>query len=477
MTNKRIITLTLVAITLALAGSVLIQLQWVRGILDLRKAQMEQSIDDALVDVSERLDRMEALRRIRQHEWGSLLLDEGEAVPERDEAAFSAPGESPALEQRTVEEELRERLVGDMVRGILGAGAPRDPQELIDPHLLDSLLSEELQGHGILADHQFGVLDEEGDLLLIWPPAADADRLKESTHRTRLFRADPLAALLWLHVVVPDQHVHVRRSMWGMLALSLFFTLLIIIAFAYTIRTILWQKRISDIRTDLVNNLTHELKTPISTIALAAEALNDPGMTRTPEQDRAFLGMIRDETKRLGMLVEKVLQSAVLDSGSMVIKPVDIDLHALLDDVVRHGHIQAERRQGAVVLQPGAELFHVQGDRIHLTNVFSNLIDNALKYCDREPRVNVITSSDHRGVTIRVTDNGIGIARAEQERIFERLYRVPTGNVHNVKGFGLGLSYVKAVVERHHGQIHVESEPGRGSTFIIELPFEHGAQG
>ncbi|HEX2618275.1 MAG TPA: HAMP domain-containing sensor histidine kinase, partial [Flavobacteriales bacterium] len=210
------------------------------------------------------------------------------------------------------------------------------------------------------------------------------------------------------------------------------------------------------------------------TIALACEALNDPGLPKGPEQMRVFTNMIRDENKRLGMLVESVLQSAVVDSGKMRLRWSDVDVHGVLTDVVRNSSIQAENRGGWLKLEPKAELAHVRGDRIHLTNVFYNLVDNAVKYCEREPEVRIVTRSEPTAVVVEVHDNGIGIPRGEQKKIFERLYRVPTGNVHNVKGFGLGLSYVKAVVERHGGTIRVESEPGTGSTFIITIPYEHG---
>jgi two-component system phosphate regulon sensor histidine kinase PhoR len=222
-----------------------------------------------------------------------------------------------------------------------------------------------------------------------------------------------------------------------------------------------------------VNNLTHELKTPISTIGLACEALADPSMPRTEQQVRSYTAMIRDENKRLGALVENVLQSAVLDGGQMLVKRVELDLHALVHDVVRSSNILLDRRNGRMELDLQAEIHRVQGDRIHLTNLLYNLVDNAVKYTEKEPRIAIATRSDDRGITVSVTDNGIGIAASEQRKIFERLYRVPTGNIHNAKGFGLGLSYVRNVVERHGGRIRVESAPGRGSTFHIFIPFEH----
>ena len=196
-------------------------------------------------------------------------------------------------------------------------------------------------------------------------------------------------------------------------------------------------------------------------------------MPKTDQQVRTFVNMIRDENKRLGSLVENVLQSAVLESGHMVLKRVDLDVHTLIQEVVRSSGIQVSRRNGRIDLDLKAEIHHVNGDRIHLTNLLYNLIDNAVKYAEQEPRIRIGTANNDEGVTISVTDNGIGIAPSEQRKIFDRLYRVPTGNIHNAKGFGLGLSYVRTVVERHGGRIKLESAPGRGSTFHIFIPFEH----
>ena len=213
--------------------------------------------------------------------------------------------------------------------------------------------------------------------------------------------------------------------------------------------------------------------TPISTISLACEALNDPSVPQNEDSRRRFVAMIRDENKRLGSLVENVLQSAVMDSGHMLLKRVDLDLHNVVHDVVRSSSMQVSRRNGRIDLDLKAEIHHLTGDRIHLTNLLYNLVDNAVKYTEKEPRITIATRSTDEGVFLSVTDNGIGIPRSEQQKVFDKLYRVPTGNIHNAKGFGLGLSYVRTVVQRHGGRIELESEPGRGSTFRIFLPFEH----
>lgn len=497
--DRRLITGLVVAITVALAGLVLIQWRWVSGTIALKDAELSRSIDAALVAVSERLERVEAVEGIRGHEQGRRLLeglnaDGGDAVdgsdavritgpdgrvtilrPDAPDSALLGTGDSLVVQGAESGMDEREALLSDILEGLLDPGARLPMAERIDPGLLDSLLREELRARGITASADHGVFDAHGRGVLVSLHAAASEPvLAASPHRVRLFRSDVVGEPYYLIALLPGQERMVLRSMWPLVAVSAVLILLIIAAFVYSVRTIYHQKRLNDIRNDLVNNLTHELKTPISTIALACEALNDPGVPKSPEQQRSFVAMIRDENKRLGLLVESVLQSAVLDSGSMRLRLSDVDLHALLGEVVRNAAIQAERRGGHLRTELRAELAVLRGDRIHLANVFYNLVDNAVKYCEGQPEVLITTTSDAAGITVRVADNGIGIARADHRKIFDRLYRVPTGNLHNVKGFGLGLSYVKAVLEKHGGTIRVESEPGMGSTFIIDLPYEHG---
>ena len=471
--EKRTITALVVAISVALLGLVVVQVKWVRDTLTLKDAQFAENIDNALVAVSDRLERADARHNLNAFPVGKnsgvALIDQ--ALDRRDSAA-----EQNLLNDDTLDE---------LLRGILTAGMFRDIHDRIDPRLLDSLISEELRLRHIDCRYAYGVFGQGGEeVLLGLEDAADTAMLRDSPHRTRLFRNDwPQAqvAAWWLHLSVPARPSVLLRSMWPMVVSTTVFLLLIVVVFGFTVRTILRQKRLGDIKNDLVNNLTHELKTPISTISLACEALNDPGIPKDPEQVKLFTNMIRDENKRLGLLVESVLQSAVADHGNMRLRTTDVDMHALLTEVVRNSSLQAGNRGGRITLEPQAELAHVRGDRTHLTNIFYNLIDNAVKYCTVSPVVRIATRSDAQALTIGVRDNGIGIPRGEQRKIFDRLYRVPTGNVHNVKGFGLGLSYVKSVVERHGGTIRVESDPegfngSTGSRFIITIPFEHGEQ-
>lgn len=475
--DKRWIAALLVGVTLALTGLTMIQVQWISGVVALRDAQFGQSIDDALNEVSERIERADALAYIKQHSDGGRMLaviDSIHAVPHDlvDETVVVAEGATDASNGDL----LREAMVDDMVHGILYGNTQRPIAERLDENLLDSLVREELRARGIFETAAFAVMDATEHPLILHPASDEegtAD-LFSSAHRARLFRADPLGAPHWLVASVPGQRSYILRSMGWQLVLSALLVLIIAGMFVFTLVTIVRQRRMSEIKNDLVNNLTHELKTPIATIALACEALTDPSLPKSEERTKTFTNMIRDENKRLGVLVESVLQSAVLDSGRMRLRPVDLDMHAVITEVARNTNILAERRNGRISTDLKAELAHMKGDRIHLANVLYNLVDNAVKYCEKEPRITIRTTSNNSGITIAVQDNGIGLAKAELNRIFDRLYRVPTGNLHNVKGFGLGLSYVKSVVEGHGGHIAVDSEPGSGSTFRINLPFEHG---
>lgn len=482
--ERRSITVMLVAIMVALGGLLALQAMWTRETIALREEQFSQAVAHALHRVSEHLERTERMGELRRNRQGKRLLARLDSLraaavkpmppqpPANGLAPLDEPMELRAEEPLRTESAQMEEMVADLVRGILATELGRDIRTRVDPVVLDSLIRHELIGLGVEGAPHWAVFSAEGEPVpgLAMPDSA-AGALRSAHHRIRLFRHDLAGRAYFLHVQAEHARSALLRGALPMLIASALFVAIIAVAFVYTIRTVLRQKRLNDIRNDLVNNLTHELKTPISTIGLACEALTDPSIPRTEEQVRAYTAMIRDENKRLGALVENVLQSAVQDGGRMVMKPVDLDLHAVINDVVRSSAIQVTRRDGRIETDLAAEIHRVKADRIHLTNLLYNLIDNAVKYCEQEPRIRIATRSDDEGVTISVSDNGIGIPAGEQRKIFDRLYRVPTGNIHNAKGFGLGLSYVKNVVERHGGRIRVESTVGQGSTFHIYLPF------
>jgi two-component system phosphate regulon sensor histidine kinase PhoR len=260
--------------------------------------------------------------------------------------------------------------------------------------------------------------------------------------------------------------------MWLTLSISAIIILSLVIAFFYTISTIRRQKKYTDIKNDFISNMTHEFKTPISTIALAGEMLSDTSVSKTPEKLERFTKMIRDENKRLGVLVESILQTAVLDKGDFKLQRTEFDLHEVIQSALEKIHLQVDQKSGKLTANLSAKKSEVFADKVHITNIVFNLLDNALKYSKEIPDITISTENISEGILLSVQDSGIGISKENAKKVFDQFYRVSTGNVHNIKGFGLGLSYVKAIVLKHGGQISVESELNKGSTFKIYLPFQ-----
>jgi two-component system phosphate regulon sensor histidine kinase PhoR len=260
--------------------------------------------------------------------------------------------------------------------------------------------------------------------------------------------------------------------MWVMLLSSTMFTLIIILVFAYTILVILRQKKLSDIKSDFINNMTHEFKTPIATISLAVDSIKDPRVKSNAEKFDYFTKIIREENKRMNAQVENVLQMAQIEKGDLNLKHELVNMHAVIFNAVEFIALQVENKEGEINVDLKAENPIVKGDPIHLSNVIFNLLDNANKYSPEKPKIIVESFNLKDGLVVKVIDHGIGMTKDTQKKIFEKFYRVSTGNIHDIKGFGLGLSYVRAIVEKHNGTIKVESHLGKGSNFEIFLPFQ-----
>jgi two-component system phosphate regulon sensor histidine kinase PhoR len=232
------------------------------------------------------------------------------------------------------------------------------------------------------------------------------------------------------------------------------------------------QKVVSDLKTDFINHMTHEFKTPIATISLASEALNEPSVLADESKINRFVKVIFDENNRLKNQVEKVLQFAKIDKGEWQLQKVLVDLNQLTEEIVGSFTLQVQEKHGEIDYVLEADQAVINADRVHIKNILSNLIDNAMKYCDQEPDIKVYTKSNNKGVFLTVSDNGIGMTKEEQQKVFDKFYRVSQGNVHDVKGFGLGLSYVMTMTKAHHGTIKVKSQKGKGSTFELFFPYE-----
>jgi len=353
----------------------------------------------------------------------------------------------------------------------LGESGNRNIEEKVSKGLIDTLLKQEFASRGITIAYEFGVYSPDRNKIVLEKTGKYHDELLFKGFSFPLFSGSGISTRDFLLIYFPQQSKYNLQSLWVMMFLSLMLVLTIIAAFSYSVFTIIRQRKLSELKNDFINNMTHEFKTPISTISLACQALSDKDISRTNEMYIDYIQIIGDENHRLGEMAEKILQTAILEKGNLHLRPETIDMHELISDAIHKIAIQIEIRDGVVNETLNAKNPELKGDKVHLSNVIYNLLDNANKYSPRKPQIMVSTADGEGGLFISVNDKGMGISKANQKRIFEKLYRVPTGDVHNVKGFGLGLSYVKFIVEKHGGSIQVESEPGKGSTFTFFLPY------
>jgi two-component system phosphate regulon sensor histidine kinase PhoR len=392
-------------------------------------------------------------------------------------AVVPAPADSVPVSQTTLKQGFEKvknqsEIVQDVLTQLVTENRPI--RERIEPKLLDSLLRAELRNHQVTIPFAYGVHSRDEKNVLFTSNHAPDARVPANAYKATLFPNDLYCVGNYLYVHFPGRQHAFNASFLPILGSSAVLILVITGCFYAAIATILKQKKLSEMKNDFINNMTHEFKTPISTISLACEVLQDDDIRTQPGHLKRYLGIIRDENKRLGSQVEKVLQAAMLDRGNIRLKLTQVDVHEVIEGVLQNIGVQIEQRDGTVDLDLQADRTVLQADEVHVTNVIYNLLDNANKYSPDKPHITVQTRSWSGGVAITVSDKGIGMSREATGRIFEQFYRVPTGNVHNVKGFGLGLSYVKKVVDLHGGHIRVDSQPGGGSTFEVFLPYGQG---
>ncbi len=344
--------------------------------------------------------------------------------------------------------------------------------DTIHPYLLESLLKHEFKRRHIIDDFEYGIYDCFTDSIVYgnYVAMSDSTIADTATHSNllKLNKDGHYFGVYFPRRTSTQWQPHTGGTItWIYPAVV---TLIVFAFFAYSLWVIMRQKRLGEMKNDFIGNMTHELKTPISTIALSSEVLADPSIVKEPERLRTYANIIHTENERLRTQVERVLQLSTLDRDELHLKREPVDMHKVLRDVSSSFTLHLQERSGTLTTEAGAAEHVVQGDPVHLTNVIFNLVDNAVKYSPDKPWIRISTSSDGRALRIAVEDNGLGIKREDVKHIFERFYRVHTGNVHNVKGFGLGLHYVQQIAQAHKGHVEVKSEPGRGSTFTVELP-------
>lgn len=342
--------------------------------------------------------------------------------------------------------------------------------QTIDTDLIKNVLAVELKNKDIPIDFEFGVI-QDTTFLATDSLVTDSVKLMNTDYRVDLYPNDIIQKNMKLAVYFPGRESFIYRSLNWLLVTSFLFSVIILLTFALSIFYILRQKKISEMKSDFINNMTHEFKTPIATISVATDSITNEKVVNDVERIRYFAGMIKKENNRMNRQVEDILTIARLDKKDFEFTWGTVDIHELIEDAVQSIILQVEKRGGKITGELVATNPIVTTDKIHCTNIIYNLLDNANKYSAEKPEITIKTTNKPKGVVVSVEDKGIGMSKAVQSKIFERFYRQTSGNVHNVKGFGLGLSYVKAVIEANRGTISVQSEPGKGSRFDLFIPF------
>lgn len=419
---KKVFPLIVVLISLSVLGIIFIQMSWIEGAISENKQKREQDIQFALQTVKESMyDRFGT-------KSGMGFQDE-------------------TSRQFFMKDFSVRSLTDDEVRQIVDVSVRKA---------------------GIKGRYEYAIIDNLFRTELASSVAWNNEYFSDAPSITLTNYNSMLKETLFMHF--DQSNALIFRQLSWMIAASIIFTLIIISAFALTIRTLFTQKKLSEIKSDFINNMTHELKTPLATISLAIDALTNEKVIHDTDKIRYYSAMIKDENKRMNKQVEKILQAARIERQEIRLYRQEINAHDLIKKVAEGIQLQIQEKEGALRLDLHAQKHEVFADEVHFSNIIFNLLDNAMKYSKEKPIITVSTAYQSGILAIKVIDNGIGMSKETQSRVFEKFYRAHTGNLHNVKGFGLGLSYVKAMVEAHGGRVKVESKEGKGSTFTVLLP-------
>ena len=355
--------------------------------------------------------------------------------------------------------------------------------ERINLKHISTIIKQELGNRGIDTDFNYGVYsrDKHSFIIVDGHYVVEDAQPKEilpgyrtiynSRYKVDLF-PDDMSSPGMLMIHFPARTSFVWRSLWMNFLGAIIFTAIVLFCFAYTIHVIIQQKKLSEMKTDFINNMTHEFKTPIATISLAADSINSPMISGKPEKVQRFAHIIKQENKRMNSQVEKVLQMALIDKQDFSLNISEVNLHDVVNSAVENIGLQVDKKDGTAKAVLEADNPMIEGDMTHISNIINNLLDNANKYSPDEPEITVYSRNVPNGVEIKIEDKGIGMNKEQRKHIFDKFYRVHTGDRHDVKGFGLGLSYVKAMMTAHKGIVDVKSELGKGSSFILTFPYK-----
>ncbi|MDE5629934.1 MAG: HAMP domain-containing histidine kinase [Muribaculaceae bacterium] len=503
--KKHTIWILTILMAVAFIGLLFVQVFYMRNIVQIRYEQFAQGVRQSLVAVTAHLEQDEARHYleddVRQVQTSTLMpqyLDEQSRRPDGIKYSFTTKtgltanltiegnaneinklqtGSNIDAHYRSVQDAYRNRykyqkeMLDEVILNIISKASSRPIIERADSSRVKTYLRRELDTLGIRMPFEFALVNHAGTILYKSPDFRTAPPVRDNMFIQTLFPNDGNGPHSYLKVYFPATHDYIFSSISFMVP-AFVFTFILLIIFVYTIIVAFRQKKLTEMKNDFINNMTHEFKTPISSISLAAQMLNDQSVRKSPAMLQQISNVITDETKRLRFQVEKVLQLSLFDR-QRTFKLDDVDANAAIFNIVNTFKLKVEKYGGSISANLDAMDAIVNVDEMHFTNVIFNLLDNAVKYRSEERLLTLRLSSrdlsDER-LEICIEDNGIGIRRDDLKKIFEKFYRVSTGNLHNVKGFGLGLAYVKKIIDEFGGQISVESELGHGTKFIIILP-------
>ena len=511
-------TIWAIAIIMGLSFVILLglQLTYIQEMANMKKEQFDESVTRALYQASRNLELNQTLkylekdvneterRAFRVDSMGTRLGEPDGTIQQshqysvtgKDGTVYSSfelktiatrPSQMPKAmilrsdknsiteASKSLQEIVKNRyvyqkaLLDEVVYKILYQASEKPLKERINFRILDQDLKAELMNNGINIPYHFTVTTHDGREVYRCPDYT-GDGV-EYTYSQVLFRNDPANKMGIVKIHFPDMSSYIYSSVRFMIP-SVVFTLVLLVTFIFTIVVIFRQKRYSEIKNDFINNMTHELKTPIASISLAAQMLNDKSVTKSQQMLGHLSGVINDETKRLRFLVEKVLQMSMFDKKKAVFKKKELDLNEMVENIAKSFTLRVEHTGGKIYTEIEAIDSAIFVDEMHFQNVIFNLMDNAVKYRKQDKPIDIYlrTWNDNDHLYLSVRDTGLGIKKENLKKIFDKFYRVHTGNVHDAKGFGLGLAYVHKVVDLHDGEIKVESEYGKGTTFTIKLP-------
>ena len=491
-----------------------LQFSYVEEMVKMKKEQFDESVNRSLYQVSRNMEMNETLRYLekdvnaterRAFTQDSVMVDglDGTikhshqfAVAADDGTVYSSfqlktfemkPASIPkaiimrkdkntlADATKSMQEIVRNRyvyqkaLLDEVVYNILYTASDKPLKERVNFRMLDQDIRTELINNGINIPYHLTVSTTDGREVYRCPDYTDEG--KEYTYEKVLFRYDPQSKRGVVRIHFPDMNSYIFSSVRFMIP-SIIFTIVLLITFIFTIVVIFRQKRYTEIKNDFINNMTHELKTPIASISLAVQMMNDDTVTKSEQMTKHLGGVIADETKRLRFLVEKVLQMSMFDKKSIIFKKKELDLNEMVEQIAQTFTLRVEHTGGKIYTQIEAVDSAIYVDEVHFQNAITNLMDNAVKYRKQDEPLDIYihTWNDADKLYLSIRDTGQGIKKENLRKIFDKFYRVHTGNKHDVKGFGLGLAYVKKVVDLHQGEIKAESEVGKGTKFTISLP-------